>query len=57
MAITVYQFSKIFRGSMPPDPLESFLFLNLLEINTTEKNKLEKTFVASPKKILNAPLT
>ena len=38
MAITVCKFSKIFWGSMPPDPLESILVLKLLKINSAEKN-------------------
>ena len=37
MAIAVCKFSKFFRGSMSPDPLHSFLFLNVLQINFTEK--------------------
>ena len=32
MPIAVCKFSKIFRESMPADPLESFLFPNLLQI-------------------------
>ena len=36
-------FQKFFRGSLPPDPLESFLALKLLEINSARKNPLEKS--------------
>ena len=38
MAITVREFSNSFRGSMLPDPLDLFLFLNLLQIYSAEKN-------------------
>ena len=38
IAITGCRFSKIFQGSMPPDPLELFLFLNQLQICSAEKN-------------------
>ena len=31
-------FSKNLRGAMPPDPLEPFSFLNLLQINSAGKN-------------------
>ena len=37
IAITACKFSKFFRGSMPPDPLEPFLFLNQLQISSAEK--------------------
>ena len=60
MSITVCKFSKIFRGSMPSDPLESFLLLKLLEINCREKTELEKVTKFGAlflKKILNTPLT
>ena len=30
MAITVCKFSKLFRGSMPPDPPRAFFILNML---------------------------
>ena len=43
MAIAVCQFSKIFQGSMPPDPLESFLVLKLLKNHSAGKNTLEKS--------------
>ena len=33
------KFSKIFLGSMPPDALEPFLFLNQLETDFAEKKK------------------
>ena len=36
--VTVREFSKIFWRSMPPNPLEPFLFLNLLQINSAKKN-------------------
>ena len=45
---------------MPPDPLESFLFLNLLQINSAGKNTLEnllKFNAPSLKKFVNSPLT
>ena len=42
IAITVCQFSKNFRGSMPPDPLESFLLFKLHKINSAGKTTLEK---------------
>ena len=42
IAITARKFSKNFRGSMPPDPLGSLLFLNQLKIGSAEKNTLEK---------------
>ena len=44
IAITACKFSKFFRGSMPPDPLESFLCLNQLQISCAEKNTLKKTW-------------
>ena len=37
IAITACKFSKIFQGSMPPDPLELFLFLNQFQICSAEK--------------------
>ena len=37
MAITVCKFSTIFRGSMPRVPLQSFLLLKLLKINSAAK--------------------
>ena len=42
MAIAVCKFSKFFRGSMLRTPLESFLILTLLKINSAEKTTLEK---------------
>ena len=42
IAITACKISKISRGSMPPDPLESLLFLNLFRFGSAEKNTLEK---------------
>ena len=41
MTIAVCRFAKSFRGSMPPDPLEPFSFLNLHQI-LTEKIRLIK---------------
>ena len=38
MAITVCKFSKIFRGSMPPDFPRIILLLKLLKINYARKN-------------------
>ena len=38
MAITVCKFSKIFRGSMPPDSPRVILLLKLLKINYARKN-------------------
>ena len=43
MVIAVCKFSKIFRGSMSPDPLESCLVLKLLKINSAEKNYASKS--------------
>ena len=60
MTITVCKFSNNFQGSMPPDPLESFLLLKLLEITLPGKIALEKVTkfgVLFLKKILNTPLT
>ena len=43
MTITVSKFLKTYRGSIPPDPPRAiFLFLNSLQINFPEKNKLKK---------------
>ena len=42
IAITAWKISKIFRGSLPPDPPEPFLFLNQHQISSAEKNTLEK---------------
>ena len=59
MAITIHEFSKYFQGSMPPDPLEPFLFLNLLQINFAGKNcaleKMSKFGAFSLKKFLITP--
>ena len=41
MAIAVCRFAKNFRGSMPPNPLEPFSFLNLHQI-LPEKIRLIK---------------
>ena len=60
MAITACKFSKIVRGIMPPDPLESFLLFKLLKINSVGKTTLEKVAkfdLIFLKKILNTPLT
>ena len=40
MPIAECQFSKTFRGGMPPDPLEPHLFPNLPQINSTWKKIL-----------------
>ena len=63
IAIAVCKFSKNCRGSMPPDPIESFLVHSLhklFKFKSAEKNTLEKvTKIGAPslKKILNTPLT
>ena len=54
------QIFKILWGSMPPDPLESFLALKLLRIESAEKTTLEKVTTIGPpslKKFLNTALT
>ena len=33
---------KFLGGSMPPDPLKPFLFLNQLQTSSAQKNELEK---------------
>ena len=38
IAIAACKFSKNFRGSMPPNPLEPFLFFNQLQISSAKKN-------------------
>ena len=38
IAIAACKFAKIFWGSMPPTPLELFLFLNQLQICSAKKN-------------------
>ena len=43
MTITVCKFSKICRGSMPPDPLKSFLLIQLLKITVPGKNCARKS--------------
>ena len=43
MVIAVCKFSEIFQGSIPPDPLESFLALKMLKNNSSGKNTLEKS--------------
>ena len=40
MAVTVGEFSKIFRGSMPPDPLEPF-FVRQLASNQFFRKELD----------------
>ena len=42
IAITACKFSKIFRGSVPPDSLELFLILNQLQISSAEKKTQKK---------------
>ena len=43
IGIAICKFSKNFRGSMPPNPLEPFLILKLLKINSAKKKTtLEK---------------
>ena len=60
MAITVCKFSKIFMGACPRTPLESFLLLKLLELNSAEKKTMLEivTKFDSPslKNFLNMPL-
>ena len=41
MATTVYKFSKIFRGSMPPDSLESFSFSICFKVILPETTTFE----------------
>ena len=48
MAITACKFSKIYRGSMPPDPLKPFVFLNQLQISSAEKLRLKKMWKLWP---------
>ena len=60
MASTACKFSHFFRGSMPSDPLESFLLLKLLKIDSAKKitlKKVSKIGTSSQKKIPNTPLT
>ena len=61
MAITVREFSKIFRGNLPREPLEPLLlFLNLLQIILPEKTTLEKMLkfgVPCSKQFLITPQT
>ena len=61
MAIAVCKFLKFFRGSMLPVPLESFLVLKLLKIESAGKTTLEKVKkkigAPFPEKILNTLLT
>ena len=44
ITIAACKFSKIFQGSMPPDPLEPFLCLSQLQISSTEKKHLKKVW-------------
>ena len=44
IAITARKFSKIFRGSMPPDPLKPFSLLNQFQVCSAKKNTLEKKY-------------
>ena len=44
IAITACKFSKFFPGSMLPDPLETFLLLNQLQICFAEKILLQKVW-------------
>ena len=41
MATTVRKFSKIFRGSMLPDPPKAFFILNMLQNISAEKLPLK----------------
>ena len=43
ITITARKFSKIFRGSMSPNPLEPYLCLKELQISSAERNTLEKS--------------
>ena len=62
MTITLCEFSKICRGSMPPHPPGPFPFLNSLHINFAKKKKKKKrlknvqSLVPLPKKILITPI-
>ena len=42
LAITACKFSKIFRGSMPSDPLQLFLSFNQLQISSAKKKTLKR---------------
>ena len=48
IAIRACTFLKIFRESMPPNPLETFLFLNQLQISSAKKIALEKNVKMMP---------
>ena len=48
IAITACKISKLSRGSMPPNPLELFLFLNQLQTCSAGKNTLEKIVEIMP---------
>ena len=52
IAIAACQFSKFFRESMSPDPLEPLLFLNQLQTSSDEKNTLEKNVEIMPLSLL-----
>ena len=44
IAITARKLTKFFRESMPPDPLQHFLFLNQLQICSSEKKYALKKY-------------
>ena len=48
IAITACKFSKVFRGIIPPDPLEPFLPLNQLQFCSAEKNSKKCRNYAPP---------
>ena len=59
IAVTACKFSKIFRGSMAPDPLELFLSLNQLQISSAENNTIDKkigNYAPPPLRYLATPL-
>ena len=57
MAITLQKCSKKFMGSIPPYPLELFLFLDLPRSNSAGKKCQNVVPFHPPEKILNTPLT
>ena len=61
MATSVCKCSKIFRGSMPPDPPRAFFILNMLQNNSAGKNftleNMSKFGALFLKKFLNTPQT
>ena len=45
MVTTVCKLSKIFRGSMPPDPPRAFFILNMLQNDSAGKKKTSQKYV------------